>query len=417
MAGASSSERREWWADQLLTLGLVLSSIGICTSVPLVYVGYAVTGVGAVLIYPRLAPFLVGSGWAVALSLWMILCGWVSPYANNVIPPAWAYCWPSLSLWALAASHPRRIMKAWFGVAVSGVLAGGLALMQFTLGYRQDLAPFRLGNGGERGVQASGFYSHWIRYGNALAFVTLWIVAWLHALPRPAVWRWAGIGMVGALGSTCVAISGARGAILALFAGAWILTTGMFRWRRVIVATVVLLGLLGSAVFFLWPAHGNRLTDALAGHDGRTFIWRTSWEIFRVHPWLGIGGFAYDESATATVAQGLSQPGPEGPRMGNAHNSFLSLLVLYGIPGLMLWLGWITRVVTHIWQFRHRHPAAWPLALATLGVFLVGSLTEDLAAYAASRFQLFFGLALALGCTANSRAADLEMKHGYSTRS
>lgn len=419
MVGELLSSRREWWADQVMAVGLALSSIGICTSVPLVYVGYVVTGIGALLIPQQIAPFLVGSGWAIALSAWIVLCGWLSPYSNEAIPPAWTFCWPALSVWAFAASHPRRIKNAWIGVAISGALAGGLALIQFTVGYRQDLAPLRMGGDGERGVQASGFYSHWIRYGIGQAFITMWVVAWLHALPRPAIWRLAGIFLVGLLGIMFVVISGARGAILALFVGAWVLTIGVLPWRRALVSSMILLGLLGAAVFLIWPVHGARLMDVLAGRDGRTFIWHTAWETFSLHPWLGVGGFAYDESASVTVAQGLSQPGPEGERMGNAHNSFLSLLVLYGIPGLILWMGWVARVVLHIWRLRHRHPGAWPLVLATLGVFIVGSLTEDLAAYAASRFQLFFGLALALGCTAypQSDAVDLEIKNVHLTNS
>ena len=87
----------------------------------------------------------------------------------------------------------------------------------------------------------------------------------------------------------------------------------------------------------------------------------------------------------------------------SAHSSYLSLLALHGLPGLLLWLGWLGSVLQAVWRRRHAHPAAWPLALATVLVVLTGGLTEDLAAYASSRFQLFFGLALALGLTAAPR--------------
>lgn len=396
------SDRRECWADRLLTLGLILASIGICISIPLVYAGYAVCGVGALLIPRRLVPFLVGSGWALALSIWIVVCGWHSPYRNEAIPPAWTFCWPALPIWALAASHPGRAWKAWLGMATSAILTGMLAMLQFTCGFRPDLPPFRLGHGGERWTQSSGFYSHWIRYGDAQAFATVWLVALLHSLQRRAFWRWAGIALVGVLGTASVAVSGSRGAIMALFAGAGVLVVGMLSWRRGLLSLAILVGLFAVTIVLLWPVHGERLMNVVGGHDGRTFIWRTAWETVCLHPWMGVGGFAYDDAATQTVANGFSAAGPEGPRMGNAHNSFLSLLVLYGIPGLILWLGWMTSIVRHLWRLRHRHPAVWPLGLATVGVFLVGSLTEDLAAYATSRFQLLFGLALALGCTAFS---------------
>lgn len=399
--------------------GLAIAAFGMCTSVPLVYVGYALAAVGALLQPQRLAPFLVGWPWAVAFSLWISLNGFLGHFEQAYVPPGWAFCWPAMSIWALAASNPRRIVWAWWSLALAATLTASLAVVQFSVGYRNDLAPWRVGSDGERGIQASGFYSHWIRFGDAMAFASLWLVAWYQGtyLLRVRGWWWVGMVAIAMVGVTATFMSGARGAFGAFIVGAWIVAATLLPWRRLMSVTIAMVAVLGLAGILAWPTHGERIRDAFAGQDGRTYIWHTAWETFCRYPITGVGSRAYDQAALETVALGLSPAGPEGANMGNAHNSFLSLLVLYGVPGFVLWCGWLVTVVRHIWRRRHRHPAAWPIVLATLGVFIIGSLTEDLAAYAASRFQLFFGLAMALGCTAFGQEITLKSAQNAPVRS
>ena len=392
------------WSDTALTVGLVIAAIGMCVSVPLVYVGYGLAAAGALLEPRRLVPFLVGWPWALAFSLWMTMCGVVSPFEASRTPPGWAYCWLSLPIWALAASQPRRLGWAIGGLASGALMATGLAVVQFSIGYG-GAPPWRVDGQGVRHVKASGFYSHWIRFGDAAAFASLVVVAWLYRvrpwLTKSGVWQ-TSVAASLALGLVATYISGARGAFFAFIAGAWILAAGLLPWRRLGVVTMAMIVVLGLTAVVAWPTHGARIQNAWAGKDGRTYIWHTAWETFCQHPLTGVGNGGYNKAALATVAEGLSAPGPEGADMGNAHNSFLSLLVLYGVPGLLLWCAWLYSVVREIWRLRHNHPAVVPILLATLGVLMLGSLTEDLAAYASSRFQLFFGLALALGCARSS---------------
>ncbi len=389
---------RAWWSDAALMCGIVIAAFGMCTSVPVVYVGYVLAAVGALLQPRQITPFLIGWQWAVAFSLWMTVCGFLSPFAVSRVPPGWVYCWPALPLWALAASQPRRLRSAMWALLGGAVVATCLAVVQFMVGYRNDAQPWRVDSNGVRQLKASGFYSHWIRFGDALAFASLWLVAWFYRMARRHTWWLYGLLGLIAMGVVATFISSARGAFLAFIIGGWVLAAGLLPWRRLALVTISMIVLLSVIGLAAWPTQGPRIQNALAGKDGRTFIWHTAWETFRLYPITGVGHRGYDQAAVATVAHGLSEAGPEGANMGNAHNSFLSLLVLYGIPGLFLWCGWLASVVRHLWRHRQRHPAVWPLVLATLGVFLVGSLTEDLAAYASSRFQLFFGLALALGC-------------------
>ena len=407
---ASSVSQVRLWSDRALFMGLAIAALGMTTSVPLVYVGYGLTAVGALAEPQRLRPFLVGWPWAVAFSVWMALAGLVSPYASNRIPPGFAYCWPVMAVWALAASNRRRLVVAWWALAVGAFCAAVLALAQVTIGYRGDARPLRVDPAGIRGQMSSGFYSHWIRFGDAMACATLWLVGWLQTGLSSRHQARLGSVAVAMIGTFATFISSARGAFLALIGGAWLLAAGLVSRRRLALVTVGLGVVVTVAVMLAPPIYQERLRNALSGQDGRIYIWNTAWQTFLQRPWIGVGDGAYNQAAAATVAAGLSPAGPEGPEMGNAHNSFLSLLVLYGVPGLVLWSGWLLSVVRHLWQRRANHPAVWPITLATLGVVLVGGLTEDLAAYASSRFQLFFGLALALGLTAQVTDAERPIK-------
>lgn len=412
MSLVHSGRARVSWADTSLAVGLLISAVGMCVSVPLVYAGYAVAAVGALLEPRRLAPFLVGWPWALALSAWMTLCGFLSSFEVSRVPPGWTYCWLALPIWALAASQPQRLALAMWGFASGAVLATTLAALQFFIGYGNDVPPWRIDRQGPKMVKASGFYSHWIRFGDAVAFAALALAAWLYrfrGLALSPIWWRCGVAAFLALGLAATFISNARGAFIAFIVGAWVLAASLLPWRRLGVFTVAMIVILGLTVALAWPTHGARIQNAMAGRDGRTYIWHTAWETFRQHPLTGVGHRGYDKGALATVAQGLSEAGPEGADMGNAHNSFLSLLVLYGVPGLFLWSAWLFSVGREIWGLRHRHPAAGPLLVATLSIFLVGSLTEDLAAYASSRFQLFFGLAVALGCARTVSPAEGEL--------
>lgn len=393
-------------ADWLLLVGLAIAAFGMATSVPVVYVGFGISVLGCWASFPQVVKFAVGWPWAMAFSGWVALVGIISPYDISRIPPGFVYCWPAMAVWALAASDRRRLSFAWWALAGGALGAALLALAQAAVGYNRELRPFRIDAEGVRWEKASGFYSHWIRFGDAMACATLWLVVWLQtglSSPQRALFGSCLVGMIGVIATF---ISSARGAFLALLGGAWLLAAGLVSRRRLGLVTIGLIGLSAVTVMLAPPLYQERLRNALSGQDGRIYIWDTAWHTFLQRPWLGVGDGAYNQAATATVTAGLSPAGPEGPEMGNAHNSFLSLLVLYGVPGLLLWSGWLLSVVRHLWKRRANHPAVWPITLATLGVFLVGGLTEDLAAYASSRFQLFFGLALALGLAAQATDAE-----------
>jgi O-antigen ligase len=356
----------------------------------------------AILSRTDIRPFLVGWPWAVALSCWMIISNWTSPYHSAGGIPGFVYCWPMLAFWAATATDLRRLRFFLIALLCGGGLALSLSAAQFFIGYDEGNRPWRISSNGQQRIHASGFYSHWIRFGDAMAIWGAWLTAWLLHTSAPLRRTWFQTSLALVASMVGVLFSSARGSLMAGIAGYWAAIAG-YGHRRAWTATIVAGTLALVLISVAWIYQPQRIRDALHGNDGRTYIWATAWQAFLQHPITGIGNNAYDEAAKAVVAAGLSEAGPEGPDMGNAHNAYLSLLVLHGIPGLALWLGWLGTLTWTVWKRRHNHPVAWPLACATLAVILVGGLTEDLARYASSRFQLLFGLSLALGMTLHQR--------------
>ncbi len=407
---------RTRWADGLLTTGLVAAALGACCSIPLMYGAYAVSAAGALLLPRPFAAFLIAWPWAAALSAWMCLTTLLSPYAVGFSAPGFVYTWPAVAVWGLAVSRLRRLEVLPALLALGGALALALGILQYVIGFDGMARPLRLSSGGERWVHATGFYSHWIRYGDGMAIWGAWLAALLLSWPGGRRLRWLAVGGSLVAAGMGVAVSSARGAVLAFAAGVW----GAFAGggvRRAVVGTGVIIVLVAALLGCLWLQQPERVQNAVQGQDGRNFIWRAAWQAFIQHPLTGVGHGAYNAAATAVVDAGLAPRGVESPAMGNAHSSYLSLLVLHGIPGLGLWLGWLTVLVVAIWRRRAGHPAAWPVALATVLVLLVGGLTEDLAAYASSRFQLFLGLGIALGLAGRNRGETAFLHPCESSRS
>ncbi len=396
---------REQLADWALGFGLCLAAAGAVASVPLMNLGLAFGFAGALLgrcPIHRTPGFLP----AALLAGWMLLSTALSPWRDQFGPSGWTYSWIAVSVWAVAV--PRWIVPAARTVLIAGALVAMLAVGQFLVGYDIEAKPLRLGLGdnGVRLERASGLYSHHIRFGDAMAVWGAWaaILAPL-AIHRPGwvrIIQVVGLGL-GFMGSV---VSSARGALLALAAAWWGALAGAVSRRRLVLGTVGIVALLALAVglfAWLWP---DRVARALSGNDSRTVIWNGAWQAFSDRPWLGVGNDGYNAAIRSLVAQGRAVQPIEGPDAGHAHNAFLSLLVQYGIPGLTLYLVWLGVILRHVWQHRWTHPAALPLALATVGALVAGGLTEDLANLASSRYQLFFGLALAIGCTAIPRRPE-----------
>jgi O-antigen ligase len=144
-----------------------------------------------------------------------------------------------------------------------------------------------------------------------------------------------------ALAGTTVILTASRGATLATVIALAIvpLTFGYLSESHKVAAVLTLALLVSTVLFFAPRTSWERLAtvpdEFTSGTlNSRTLIWSAGWEIFREHPFLGIGTNAFRFKVSKVLAQPIGQEGlsPAPP----AHNTFLSVLVEQGVLGFVV---------------------------------------------------------------------------------
>jgi O-antigen ligase len=136
-------------------------------------------------------------------------------------------------------------------------------------------------------------------------------------------------------------------ALAALVVASLVFWATVVPWRRLWVAAVPL-AVAGVAALFV-PGLGRRLSDklddVLAGRldsllSGRPDGWKASLEMFREHPWFGIGhggfGSSYAPTKLALVERGVAfWSRGRSAHFANAHNDYLEALAEWGWWGAL----------------------------------------------------------------------------------
>jgi O-antigen ligase len=200
------------------------------------------------------------------------------------------------------------------------------------------------------------------------------------------------------LAGTTILLTASRGATLATLVALSIVPLTQARLTgRQRIALILTVSLLVYGVVLFVPSTSwerlstipNELTQGT--FTGRTVIWRAGWEIFRAHPFLGIGANAFRLIVSRVLAepirldQSLFLP-PAPP----AHNTFLSVLVEQGIFGFTLFCALLAVLALSL---RVLPPFPQKLWIVCLGVWVVGvsSLTWEMQ----KPTWFFFGLLMA----------------------
>jgi O-antigen ligase len=212
------------------------------------------------------------------------------------------------------------------------------------------------------------------------------------------------------LAGTTILLTASRGATLATLVSLSIvpLTQARLTGRQRIALFLTVSLLVCSALVFVPSTSWERLSTVPSEFTqgtltGRTIIWRAGWEIFRVHPFLGIGANAFRLIVSRVLAepirldQSLFLP-PAPP----AHNTFLSVLVEQGVIGFSIFCALLAALAMSL-----RSMPAFPqrLWIVSLGVWVVGvsSLTWEMR----KPTWFFFGLIMAqCGCIPQKRPAQ-----------
>lgn len=213
------------------------------------------------------------------------------------------------------------------------------------------------------------------------------------------------------LAGTTILLTASRGATLATLVALSIvpLTQARLTGRQRIALILTVSLLVYGAVLFVPATSWERLSTLPSELEqgtmtGRTIIWKAGWEIFRVHPFLGIGVNAFRLIVSRVLAEPirLDEHDPAPP----AHNTFLSVLVEQGVIGFAVFCALLGVLAVSL---RAMPPFQQRLWIVSLGVWVVGvsSLTWEMR----KPTWFFFGLIMAQsGSTAWKRGTQMHAR-------
>jgi len=197
------------------------------------------------------------------------------------------------------------------------------------------------------------------------------------------------------LAGTTILLTASRGASLATAVALTIvpLTQARLNGRQRVALVLTIVLLISGALYFVPATSWERLATlptefAQGTFTGRTIIWKAGWEIFRSHPFFGIGANAF----RIVVSRVLTDPIRDGEADGAppAHNTFLSVLVEQGVLGFAIFCAMLIALAASL---RGMPPFPQRLWIVSLAVWIVGvsSLTWEMR----KPTWFFFGLLMA----------------------
>ena len=197
------------------------------------------------------------------------------------------------------------------------------------------------------------------------------------------------------LAGTTILLTASRGATLATIVALTIvpLTQARLGGRQRVALLLTVILLIGGILFFVPETSWERLATVPTEFEqgtftGRTTIWKAGWEIFRAHPFVGIGANAFRVIVSRELAEpirmGEADPAPP------AHNTFLSVLVEQGVLGFAVFCVMLGSLPVSL---RGMPPFPQRLWIVSLAVWVVGvsSLTWEMR----KPTWFFFGLLMA----------------------
>jgi O-antigen ligase len=185
-----------------------------------------------------------------------------------------------------------------------------------------------------------------------------------------------------ALSLVAIFLALGRGVILSAIIGLFFL--GLMMGRKLFAIVVVTVVVLAGAGYALSPALQKRVVDETARDlkgeykGSRFYIWENCLDIIKENPVMGVGVGNFHREYAARLPEGTE------PRriQGHAHNDWIHVAVVGGIPGLATYVAmWIIAIMLLIQIYRDRNQSAEARAMALAAicgsvVFSSASMTE-----------------------------------------
>ncbi len=225
---------------------------------------------------------------------------------------------------------------------------------------------------GQSWIRAHGFV-HPVTFGAQMGWAVLGGLCFL-ARGRPG-WRH---GAFLALAAGALVLSQTRGAFLGVCAGFAALGACDAAFRRRL-KWAALAALAGVILLELLPTHRS-LIASLAEHGftasgqlERLSLWKVALQVFRDHPWTGVGPGNYKTVFDSYFVGEIARQ----KVWGSAHNLYLHQAAERGLLGLTALLCLFAALLLGAWKRVKAEADAWNLwALAGTAAFVVMSLTE-----------------------------------------
>jgi O-antigen ligase len=251
-----------------------------------------------------------------------------------------------------------------------------------------------------------GNFTHWLTFANFYAAAGTFLFGYLvfdSSLERRRYWT---ILVFSLLAMLAVVLTSSRTPIAAILISlVFCATIRAGKARLIPLALLVGLGLVAVLLPSSREKFGSMLErDTSSEYEGsRVFIWTRSWDIVKEHPLFGVGQGNFKAEYVARLDPNVE----ERRKHAHAHNDFLNIAAIAGIPGALFFAGvWVV-------VLRLVGKAAFDLRLtieqrrfalaALVGsvVFLLTSLTEATFADEEVRQMLMFLWAVGLSVRYN----------------
>lgn len=189
--------------------------------------------------------------------------------------------------------------------------------------------------------------------------------------------HWSGLFLV--LHLLALAAAGAAGAVLAL-AGATVVTIGLYLTvahdRQ--VASLYWLATAGFVLLLLMIPSEDiyELVGRTSELTGRSFLWSTWPHFFWQKPWLGYGFGGFFSSASDAPATELTRMAPWNAVYGSFENSYLDVLLQFGLLGGGLYILMVLVAFSNAIRFAFGSAGVFrlaPFGLLTLTVMLTSN--------------------------------------------
>ena len=334
----------------------------------------------------RYQPFTVELKWfyffAGAYVLWLILTALINdtPVKSIMnIREEWLFLTVPVGIYLFREKE--------YGRKLVMVLAAGVALLSLygVVQYLTGANWFRsteLIEAPSFGYRVQGYFSTRLTFANYFGTAAMFLLGYAVVegkLMSPRLRRM--LMLVSALAVVATVLTFSRGVVLAFVVVLVLMAFLSGRRYRLPIGGLVLVII---AVVFLVPGISGRLIDA-TGRDfnpeyegGRIFIWKNSLNIIENHPLFGVGQGNFYEEYKAL----LPEDAPEYRQLTHAHNDFLNVAAVSGIPGMLFFVAmWISVFVYLRRSWRQADNPEWRRRLllgAILGstMFLLTSLIE-----------------------------------------